>query len=62
MFNKLAELKIVPLFILWVKHFNLVFHLKLEMLRKILKRAPENRLIKLVLIFILESVRFKIVS
>ena len=61
-FNKLAELKVVPLFILWVKHFNLVFYLKLEMLREILKRAPENGLIKLVLIFILESVRSKIVS
>jgi hypothetical protein len=61
-FNKLAELEVVPLFILRVKHFNLVFHLKLEMLRKILERAPENRLIKLVLIFIIESVRSKIVS
>lgn len=62
MFNKFAELEVVPLFIFRVKNFNLVFYLKLEMLWKILKRAPENRLIKLVLIFILESVRSKIVS
>ncbi len=36
-FNKLAEFEVVPLLILWVEYFDLVFYLKLEMLRKILE-------------------------